>query len=61
MLVLGTFIRDVIRENEDAKNFRVFGPDESKSNRLTPMFEATTRCGTPRAPTGTSTWPTAAG
>ena len=43
MLVLGTFIRDVIRENEDAKNFRVFGPDESKSNRLTPMFEATTR------------------
>ena len=34
---------DVIRENEDAKNFRVFGPDESKSNRLTPMFEATNR------------------
>ena len=29
MLVLGTFIRDVIRENEDAKNFRVFGPDEA--------------------------------
>ena len=43
MLVLGAFVRDVIRENEDAKNFRVFGPDESKSNRLTPMFEATNR------------------
>ena len=43
MLVLGAYVRDVIKENEPAKNFRVFGPDESKSNRLTPMFEATTR------------------
>ncbi len=61
MLVLGTFIRDVIRENEDAKNFRVFGPDESKSNRLTPMFEATTRVWNAESADGTSTWPTAAG
>ena len=43
MLVLGSFVRDVIKENEPAKNFRVFGPDESKSNRLTPMFEQTNR------------------
>ncbi|MBR5533736.1 MAG: phosphoketolase family protein [Ruminiclostridium sp.] len=43
MLVLGSFVRDVIKENEPAKNFRVFGPDESKSNRLTPMFEETDR------------------
>ena len=43
MLVLRAYVRDVIKENEPAKNFRVFGPDESKSNRLTPMFEATTR------------------
>ena len=43
MLVLGSFVRDVIRDNADAKNFRVFGPDESKSNRLTPMFETTSR------------------
>ena len=43
MLVLGAFVRDVIRDNADAKNFRVFGPDESKSNRLTPMFETTSR------------------
>lgn len=41
MLVLGSFVRDVIRENPT--NFRVFGPDETKSNRLTPIFEATTR------------------
>ena len=43
MLVLGEFVRDIVKENESAKNFRVFGPDESKSNRLTPMFEATNR------------------
>ena len=43
MLVLGSFVRDVIRDNADAKNFRVFGPDESKSNRLTPMIETTSR------------------
>lgn len=43
MLVLGTFVRDVIKMNMDAKNFRVFGPDESKSNRLTAMFEVTGR------------------
>ena len=29
MLVLGAFVRDVIVENESAKNFRVFGPDET--------------------------------
>jgi len=39
--VLGTFLRDVIRENP--RNFRVFGPDETASNRLTPVFEATNR------------------
>lgn len=42
MLVLGSFVRDIIKEN--TKNFRVFGPDETKSNRLTPVFETTTRC-----------------
>ena len=39
--VLGTFLRDVIKNNPD--NFRVFGPDETTSNRLTPIFEATDR------------------
>jgi xylulose-5-phosphate/fructose-6-phosphate phosphoketolase len=37
--VLGTFLRDVIRDNPD--NFRLFGPDETASNRLTAVFEAT--------------------
>jgi xylulose-5-phosphate/fructose-6-phosphate phosphoketolase len=41
--VLGTFVRDIIRLNEDQRNFRVFGPDETMSNRLTAVFEATNR------------------
>src|SRR5207247_9505091 len=39
--VLGAFLRDVIRENADRRNFRMFGPDETASNRLTAVFEAT--------------------
>ena len=38
---LGKFVRDVIDLNKT--NFRVFGPDETKSNRLTPIFEKTDR------------------
>jgi xylulose-5-phosphate/fructose-6-phosphate phosphoketolase len=38
---LGKFLRDVMRLNADAKNFRVFGPDETESNRLTAIYEAT--------------------
>ncbi len=41
--VLGTFIRDVIKLNQDQRNFRLFGPDETISNRLTPVFETTKR------------------
>jgi xylulose-5-phosphate/fructose-6-phosphate phosphoketolase len=36
---LGTYLRDVMRNNMD--NFRVFGPDETASNRLTAIYEAT--------------------
>jgi xylulose-5-phosphate/fructose-6-phosphate phosphoketolase len=36
--ITGTLLRDVIRANPD--NFRVFGPDETASNRLSPVFEA---------------------
>lgn len=32
--VMGKFLRDVMQENLDARNFRVFGPDENTSNRL---------------------------
>jgi xylulose-5-phosphate/fructose-6-phosphate phosphoketolase len=39
--VMGQFVRDVIVRNQD--NFRVFGPDETESNRLTPVFEKTER------------------
>ncbi|MEY2414056.1 MAG: xylulose-5-phosphate/fructose-6-phosphate phosphoketolase, partial [Acidobacteriaceae bacterium] len=39
--VLGGFLRDVMKQNADAKNFRVFGPDETASNRLEALYEAT--------------------
>ncbi len=39
--VLGIFLRDVMKLNSDAKNFRVFGPDETASNRLDALFEVT--------------------
>jgi xylulose-5-phosphate/fructose-6-phosphate phosphoketolase len=42
-LVLGKFLRDVIKLNEDHHNFRVFGPDETLSNLLNAVFEATNR------------------
>jgi xylulose-5-phosphate/fructose-6-phosphate phosphoketolase len=38
---LGKFLRDVMRLNGDAKNFRVFGPDETASNRIDAIYEAT--------------------
>jgi xylulose-5-phosphate/fructose-6-phosphate phosphoketolase len=41
--VLGTYLRDVIRLNDAQRNFRIFGPDETISNRLTAVFEATAR------------------
>jgi xylulose-5-phosphate/fructose-6-phosphate phosphoketolase len=41
--VLGPFLRDVIKLNEDPRVFRVFGPDETISNRLEAVFEATNR------------------
>ncbi len=39
--ILGTFLRDVMALNAGARNFRVFGPDETASNRLGAVFEAT--------------------
>jgi xylulose-5-phosphate/fructose-6-phosphate phosphoketolase len=41
--VQGTFIRDVIKMNAEAKNFRVFSPDETNSNRWNAVFEVTNR------------------
>ena len=44
--VLGRFLRDVMKLNTDAKNFRVMGPDETDSNRLSALFEVTNRVST---------------
>jgi xylulose-5-phosphate/fructose-6-phosphate phosphoketolase len=39
--VLGGFLRDVMTLNAESKNFRVFGPDETASNRLEALYEVT--------------------
>lgn len=41
--VMGKFLRDVMRENLQSQNFRIFGPDETESNRLGAALEATDR------------------
>ncbi len=43
MIELGGFVRDIFRLNEESRNFRIFGPDETMSNRLGRVFEATNR------------------
>jgi xylulose-5-phosphate/fructose-6-phosphate phosphoketolase len=43
MLVLGAYVRDVMKLNLDSRNFRIFAPDETMSNRLGPVFEVTSR------------------
>ncbi len=43
MIELGKFVRDIIKLNDDHKNFRIFGPDETMSNRLNHAFEAANR------------------
>ena len=43
MKELGAYIRDIVKMNEDKRNFRIFGPDEALSNRLNYVFEVTSR------------------
>ena len=43
MIELGGYVRDIFKLNQEAKNFRVFGPDETMSNRLNRAFEETDR------------------
>jgi xylulose-5-phosphate/fructose-6-phosphate phosphoketolase len=45
---LGRFLRDVMKLNAESRNFRVFGPDETASNRLNALFEVTDRVSTAR-------------
>jgi xylulose-5-phosphate/fructose-6-phosphate phosphoketolase len=41
--VMGKFLGDVMRYNRETENFRVMGPDETASNRLGALFDATDR------------------
>jgi xylulose-5-phosphate/fructose-6-phosphate phosphoketolase len=41
--VLGPFLRDIVKLNDLQRNFRIFGPDETLSNGLGALFEATNR------------------
>ena len=41
--MLGPFLRDVAKLNDAERNFRIFGPDETVSNGLAAVFEATNR------------------
>jgi xylulose-5-phosphate/fructose-6-phosphate phosphoketolase len=45
-LVMGAFLRDTMKLNWQRRNFRVFGPDETTSNRLTHLFDITERTST---------------
>ena len=45
-VIMGAFLRDVMKRNWDRRNFRIFGPDETASNRLTKLFEITERTST---------------
>ena len=43
MAELGKYVRDVLKLNQKARNFRIFAPDEALSNKLTAAFEASDR------------------
>lgn len=59
MTELGGFVRDICDKNPD--NFRVFGPDETASNRLTKVFDNESRCWQGISTTRTTVSPTTAG
>ena len=43
MQELGKFVRDIFKLNAESRNFRIFGPDETNSNRLNAVFETENR------------------
>lgn len=45
-MIMGAFIRDIMKLNWDSRNFRIFGPDETASNRLSKIFDITGRTST---------------
>ena len=44
--IMGAFLRDTMKLNWDKRNFRIFGPDETASNRLSSLFDITERTST---------------
>ena len=44
--LMGALLRDVMQLNWDRRNFRIFGPDETTSNRLSRLFDITERTST---------------
>ena len=44
--IMGGFLRDVMKLNWQERNFRIFGPDETASNRLSSLFDITDRTST---------------
>lgn len=44
--VMGEFLREVMKANWHERNFRIFGPDETSSNRLSHLFDITARTST---------------
>jgi xylulose-5-phosphate/fructose-6-phosphate phosphoketolase len=44
--IMGAFLRDTMQLNWDKRNFRIFGPDETSSNRLSYLFDITERTST---------------
>ena len=45
-VIMGSFLRDIMKLNWDKRNFRIFGPDETASNRLSKLFDITDRTST---------------
>jgi len=41
--IMGAFVRDIMKLNREQKNFRLFGPDETASNRLAKVYEVTNK------------------
>jgi xylulose-5-phosphate/fructose-6-phosphate phosphoketolase len=57
--VLGRFLRDIFKLNQENANFRLMGPDETESNRLSAVFEVTDRVSTAKIlPTDVQVSPT---
>jgi xylulose-5-phosphate/fructose-6-phosphate phosphoketolase len=42
--IMGDFLRDIMKENLEYRNFRLFGPDETASNRLQAVYEVSDKC-----------------